>query len=280
MVLDPASRRLRRRDPALLVALQGLDGAAPPRIVAQTLAEAGVAGVSLIRLARLAGVSPPRAAALAQAEGAQFAAGMAFTPAALAQVQVQVRAVMAAQVEAQPNGTPRRRLAALLPGVGAEVLELALARLAAEGAVRLEGAAVRLPPRRADAQAQARQVAALAAQIEARLRQGGLAPPDAAVLAPTPLARRILDRLVREGRAVHTLDRVQKREVYFHPEAVADAKARLRPLLGGRGLTTGEAGAALDTTRKFSVPLLEHLDVARFTRRQGDRRTLGPGAAT
>ncbi|MGC1303568.1 MAG: SelB C-terminal domain-containing protein, partial [Caulobacteraceae bacterium] len=105
-----------------------------------------------------------------------------------------------------------------------------------------------------------------------------LNPPDVDKLAPTPLARRILEQLAKDGRAVRALDRVQKREVFFHPDAITEACARLRPLLGGQGLTTGEAGAALGISRKFSVPLLEYLDVVRFTRRQGDRRMLGPQA--
>jgi selenocysteine-specific elongation factor len=156
------------------------------------------------------------------------------------------------------------------------VLDHAVTVLAAEGAIRQDGGAVRLPPRRADAESQARQVAALAQRMIASLREAGLSPPDTDKLAPTPLARRILEQLAKDSRVVKTLDRVQKREVVFHPDAVAEAKARLRPLLGGAGLTTGEIGAALGISRKFSVPLLEYLDVVRFTRRQGDRRMLGP----
>ena len=39
-----------------------------------------------------------------------------------------------------------------------------------------------------------------------------------------------------------------------------------------------DAGAILGVSRKYSVPLLEHLDAVQFTRRVGDRRTLGAGA--
>jgi selenocysteine-specific elongation factor len=198
--------------------------------------------------------------------------------AAFASVQARIRKALAEQAETQPNGIARRRLAALIPDVGEAALEHALGLLAAEGVIRLEGGVVRLPQRRADAESQARQVAAIAQRLVEALRQGGLAPPDLETLAPTPLARRILDQLAKDGRAVRTFDRVQKREVFFHPDAVAEAQARLRPALGGQGLTTGEIGAALGMSRKFSVPLLEYLDVVRFTRRQGDRRMLGPQA--
>jgi selenocysteine-specific elongation factor len=277
-VLDPASRRLRRHDPAVLSALSELEGAAPADIAARSLRRASEAGVALSRLSQLAGVSAMRAGSLADQSGALVTADLAVMTDVLSAVQTRLRAAVAAQAEVQPNGVPRRRLAGLLPGVGEAVLALALDRALKSGDLQADGAAIRLPPRRAEADARASQAAQLAAGMLARLRDAGLTPPDVPVLAPTPLARRILEQLARDGRAVHTLDRVQKRELYFHPDAVADAKARLRPGLAPPGLTTGEVGALLGVSRKFSVPLLEYLDVIRFTRRLGNRRTLGPAA--
>ncbi|WP_174301531.1 SelB C-terminal domain-containing protein, partial [Caulobacter sp. S45] len=113
--------------------------------------------------------------------------------------------------------------------------------------------------------------------LAARLQAAGLAPPDLAELVPTPAARRALERLIKAGLAVRTFDQVQKRELVFHRDAIAEARTGLAPHLAPPGLTVGEAGAALGMTRKFSVPLLEYLDTVRFTRRLGDRRVLGPG---
>ncbi|HYZ62775.1 MAG TPA: SelB C-terminal domain-containing protein, partial [Acetobacteraceae bacterium] len=73
---------------------------------------------------------------------------------------------------------------------------------------------------------------------------------------------------------VRAHDRVQKRDVLFHRDAIAEARRRLTPLLAGSGLLVSEAGAALGISRKYSVPLLEHLDAVHFTRRAGDRRHL------
>ena len=164
-------------------------------------------------------------------------------------------------------------------GAGAEVLEEALARHAAAGRVRVEGGSVRwLHARQELARTDAE--AAAAARLADVLRRGGLQPPD----APGPDAprelRRALDRLVREQVAVRTHDRVQKREVVFHRDAVEAARRTLRPhLAAGEGLLVKEAGAILGVSRKFSVPLLEHLDAVGFTRRVGDRRVLGAAAA-
>ena len=59
----------------------------------------------------------------------------------------------------------------------------------------------------------------------------------------------------------------------FHRDAVDEAKRRLGPLLRqGPGLLVTEIGAALGISRKFTMPLIDHLDTIRFTRREGDRR--------
>ncbi|MBE7212722.1 MAG: SelB C-terminal domain-containing protein [Gluconacetobacter diazotrophicus] len=121
----------------------------------------------------------------------------------------------------------------------------------------------------ANASRDARELAALAEM----LRAGGLMPPD---LPGDPRTRRLLDALLRGGVAVRTTDRVQKRDIVFHAEAVAGARRLLAAALGngGDGMSVGEAGAALGITRKYSVPLLEHLDAIGFTVRRGDRRRL------
>ena len=43
---------------------------------------------------------------------------------------------------------------------------------------------------------------------------------------------------------------------------------------GASDVVTWAAGAALGTSRKDSVPLVEHLDTMSFTRRIADRRAL------
>ena len=79
---------------------------------------------------------------------------------------------------------------------------------------------------------------------------------------------------MKEGAVVRTTDRVQKRDLFFHPDAVDIARTRLAPLLREPGLLVKEAGEALGISRKFSVPLLEYLDTVRFTKRVADRRVL------
>ena len=274
-VVEPATLRLRRRAPDVLARLAALAEAVPAEIVVGEVARAGAAGVRLETLARLAGVAPARAAAmLADAPVVIGRGGVAMTQAAFDTVLAQIPARLAASEPTHPDGLSRDQLAALLPEAGAAVLDEAIARLVARGALLHASGSLRIR-REAREQDRAREEAALAARLAEMLRQGGLSPPDPAKLAAEPRAKRLLDRLVREGVAIRTLDRVQKREILFHREAVEAARRQLAPLLAkAPGLLTGEAGATLGISRKYSVPLLEYLDATGFTRRSGDRRML------
>ena len=275
--LDPAARRLRRHDPAVLAALAGLAAATPQGAIGLALAEAGAKGAPLSRLAALSGLGPARVAAALQAERAwTLPETLILAREAANALAEAVLATLQTQAQAQPNGMARRRLAAVLPQASPAALDGVIAALVASGRVRAEGGVVRLAPCRADELARTEREGALAAAMSRRLRTAALLPPDLAELAPTPSAKRALEQLLKSGEAVRTFDRVQKRELVFHRDAVDQARDRLRPGLTPPGLTVGEAGALLGVTRKFSVPLLEYLDTARFTRREGDRRVLGP----
>ena len=269
-VIDPAASRLRRHAPRTLARLAALADADPAGIVAAEVAAAGAAGVALQRLAQLAGVAEARAAAL-----------LPRLPAVLGRSRVvvgeseweRVLAALPGALVGRDAEVPPDRLAALLPWAGRAVLDDAVSELVRRGALLRTGGGVRLPTPNRD-RARADEEAASAARMADTLRRAGLSPPDIGVVVPDPRARRLADRLIREGVVVRAVDKVQKRELLFHQDAIELAKQRLRPLLGGAGLAAGEAGKALGISRKYSVPLLEHLDAIRFTRRIADRRVL------
>ncbi|MEJ7584854.1 MAG: selenocysteine-specific translation elongation factor [Acidimicrobiales bacterium] len=66
--------------------------------------------------------------------------------------------------------------------------------------------------------------------------------------------------------------------VWFAPVAVAEAGRRVANLLRDHptGITVAQVRQALDTSRKWAVPLLAHLDASGITRRRGDLRVAGP----
>src|SRR5207244_3081178 len=81
-----------------------------------------------------------------------------------------------------------------------------------------------------------------------------------------------LELCVAEGYLVRIVD-----DVYLH----ADVEAGMRKLIteklsGGPGLLVAEIRDLLGTTRKYAIPLCEHLDRIGLTCREGDLRVLAP----
>jgi selenocysteine-specific elongation factor len=108
-----------------------------------------------------------------------------------------------------------------------------------------------------------------------------------AALAASPFAPPDLDETARQ----HGLDHrelaalvgsgavVRRGAVAFAASAVAQAAAVVRELYTRSGpFTAAEAKAAWGTTRRYAIPLLEHLDAIGVTRFDGQRRTVPPDA--
>jgi selenocysteine-specific elongation factor len=83
-------------------------------------------------------------------------------------------------------------------------------------------------------------------------------------------AQRILGALLREGLLIRVTD-----DFVFHKDALADLLSRLaeRKAQNPR-LTVPEFKDLSGVSRKYAIPLLEYLDRARITRRDGDSRIL------
>jgi selenocysteine-specific elongation factor len=270
VVIEPDTVRRRRRDQKTLGWLERLARLPPGEIVSAETERAGAAGTNLAHLARLSALPAARVAALLKQSGAFVGReGLVVQLASLEDLIGRVRRLVAGEART------REQLAEALPGSGRAVLDEALARLFAAGAVREEHG--RIGERRVAAeQDRARAEAALRAELAETLRLGGLTPPDIEAVAER---KRALDRLIREGVVVRAPDPAQKRVVLFHRSAIEEARRRLLPLLlRPPGLLVSEVGAALGISRKYSVPLLEHLDQIRFTRRVQDRRILAEAA--
>jgi selenocysteine-specific elongation factor len=145
-----------------------------------------------------------------------------------------------------------------------------LAGLAQSGEIRLEGEAVAGADHRVvlgDAEQ------ALAERISESYRRAGLEPPELEEVVPTAERDRatpIVELLVKRGELV----RVQSRRL-FHAEALEALRAKLRAY-AVRSKTIDVAGfkELAGVTRKNAIPLLEHLDGERATRRVGDKREI------
>ena len=110
-------------------------------------------------------------------------------------------------------------------------------------------------------------------RIESAFGQAGLSVPGMReVLESSGIdatrARSLLQILFRQGRLVKVSD-----ELIFHPEALV----RLRLLLAvkkGQRFTVSEFKDWTSISRKYAIPLLEHLDREHVTRREGDQRVV------
>ncbi|MCJ2007181.1 SelB C-terminal domain-containing protein [Methylobacterium sp. J-092] len=275
-VLDPDSRRRKRHDLRVLADLAGLAGGGPAEALAIRLAQAGAAGAGLRDLARVSGTAPDRVRALLPALGAREVGERILGGPAFASLRDAILAVLAGHHRDQPmeHGLPAERIVKAL-GLAEPVAAAALRDLVATGDVAQGGALFRRA-----AFNPARNESEVARRLEAVFRQAGLNPPDEAEAIGRDVRRReALTYLVGAGTVIRAVDRVQRRAVLFHKAAVEEARAKLRTAFPGAtqpesGFLAREAGAALGISRKFSIPLLEHLDATGFTRRAGDRRVI------
>jgi selenocysteine-specific elongation factor len=128
------------------------------------------------------------------------------------------------------------------------------------GALAKAGRTVRLASHRAGvADAEVERAVALVAAAEPT-------PPTIAELRAAGVERETLDAAIRAGALVRIgPDLVLTRELV---ESAIDAVREA----GTAGITVSAIRERLGTTRKYAVPLLEHLDRTGVTRRSGDLR--------
>jgi selenocysteine-specific elongation factor len=113
-------------------------------------------------------------------------------------------------------------------------------------------------------------------EIERAFEQAGLAVPRLAEILPRlPVdpkrANKLLQLLLRERVLVKVAE-----DLVFHASAVAGLKEMLAGYKRQRGdrITVGSFKELTGISRKYAIPLLEHLDRERVTRRVGDERVI------
>ncbi len=112
-------------------------------------------------------------------------------------------------------------------------------------------------------------------KIEETYRQAGLQPPFFREVAQSlgvadTEARQILTWMLEQGLLVKV-----KEDMYFHNGVLEELKRRLLDFFEEHGeITTPQFKELTQTTRKYTIPLLEFLDTTRFTIRVGDVRRL------
>ena len=271
-ILEPVCRRKRRKASEILRRLTDLRDLPLPDLIAAEAMRETVSPASLTQLSQLTALAVPRVEEFLQPLPVVVTRkGLVLRQADLDRLTAQLLPLL----EPHSTGLSRNQLLSALPGTRAALLDEALSRLAANGDIAKRGSQF-LVPRPEEDQARARDLSQQADRIAETLRLGGLAPPNPSAVITDGLSKRAVDRLLREGVVIRAVDRKKGREILFHRDAISEARQRLAPLLEeGDGLLVTEIGAALGISRKFTMPLIDHLDTIRFTRRVGDRRIPG-----
>ena len=112
------------------------------------------------------------------------------------------------------------------------------------------------------------------AEIGALFTKAEMTPPDAAKYTD-PDDPDLVALLVASGVLVSLNNVSLNQRVLFHAKCLAQAVCHLRATFPApERFTTSQARSALTTTRKYIVPLLEHLDMQGITQRDGDTRQI------
>ncbi len=158
------------------------------------------------------------------------------------------------------------------PHTTPELIDFVEAALVLEGKLVLSGGEAALSahdPHNYLTASQDERMACLAAE----LKEAGMKPPSLETVIADTIDADLLTLLIHKGTAIRLNNVSLRQTVVFHCDAVADAARVLKANYPGKtAFTTGEARATLNTTRKFIVPLLEHLDSKGTTIRIGDTR--------
>jgi selenocysteine-specific elongation factor len=164
----------------------------------------------------------------------------------------------------------------LPPQVEVRLFNFLLTRLTEQKRIAVERDLVRLASHRVQLAGAEED---LTRRLEDLYRRGQLSPPTlkeaaAAANANPAQLQQLLQVLVNQGRLVKV-----KEDLYFHQEALARLKAELVDFLKkNKEITVLQFKDLTQTSRKFTIPLLEYFDGSRVTVRVGEARRLREGA--
>ncbi|MBV9082075.1 MAG: SelB C-terminal domain-containing protein [Acidobacteriaceae bacterium] len=167
---------------------------------------------------------------------------------------------------AQHPSAPGAPIASARLGFEPEIAAIVFENFAA---VRLDGEVISLATHKPAFSAEEAQ---LLGKIESAFRSGGLQPPTPGeVLKLIPdgkRARELLEVLVKNKKVVRLSD-----DLIFHADAISQVRNTVTAQRGRR-FSVPDFKDWMKISRKYAIPLLEHLDRARVTRREGENRVV------
>jgi selenocysteine-specific elongation factor len=277
-VLDPYASRYRRKDKTLLPRLELLKTEDIGRIVEGYIRAAGF-GIRLgvIRVKLSCGIKRLEtlvAKLVEQGRVFEPTPGLYLHGDALRDLEKRIEETLKAYQKKQRLtwGMPREELRERLGSVETTFFNWVLSRMEADGKLFIKKGAVR---------AGSGEVELSPAEEKARSLILGLLtaepfqPPSEKELAgkagvPAEAFKKVVTLLIEDGEIVRL-----EPGIVMHQTAIEEGRGRIVKYLKEHGeATASDLKGVLGTTRKFAVPLLEHLDRAGVTRRSGSMRTL------
>ncbi len=289
-VVQPVSRRYRRRDHPALDRLRRLDSSDPLNRLSAALTFLGLAPWTEGRLSALTGLAADQVeAGLTELANSGALVELPLGP----RRSVRVLSDFAADLEdrmlralgrlhaAHPrqSAIPRVHVAASLPDLASDALVAGiLDRLKHQGKVIADARTVALAghePRLSQAERRLKQ------ELAEALRSGGMSPPDVAELTASagPRSSAVPDllALLRDEQRITEISS----SLFLDADVDLELRRRVRERLAdGSSLSMAELRDLLGTTRRYAVPIGEYLDRVGLTRRQGDVRRLAEPAAS
>jgi selenocysteine-specific elongation factor len=161
-----------------------------------------------------------------------------------------------------------------LPGMPETLLTAILKGLLDENKIKAHGSVLSLSEHTA-AFSESHEM--LAERLLSLIQAANFRPPPIADMAkatetsPNEVVR-VLALLVKRKQLVRL-----EPELFFHPNVFRNAISRLRHEIAAHGsVSVGNISTVLDSSRKYVVPFLEHMDKLGVTKREGDQRVAGP----
>ncbi len=282
VILDPSWRR--RRGKALAPALAALDGDDSGAVLELWVAEAGERGATAAELAPRLGVpeaalateldalaADGRLLAVDQPRGAR---GRRFvSPQVSRRVIEKGRKVLAEffRGDRLARGMPKAQfLGQVLSSRASDLGDVYLSWLEAAKVLAVDGGRVNLPGRKVELSGEESKLSR--AVLEA-VEAGGLTPPSPGELASSLGAKpQILEGVQRYLIGRRQLVRLPS-GLILAASVIEDLRRRLEAA-GWEEFTVAQFKDHFGISRKWAIPLLEHLDSVGVTRRVGDRRQL------
>jgi len=286
LVLHVNPTRHKRRNPEVLARFKVLEQGSPEDILRLYLSEAGAAGRSRAELTALLPWDPGE---LANRLNAMTRQGqvlyydqenqrylLTVTAQELERQSLQILADYHRKFPLKPGLSKEELRRQLPPAMEVRLFNYLLGGMAQKKQIVSEKDLVRLSTHKVTL---AQDQEDVSRRLEELYRRGHFSPPtfkeatEASKIAPDKV-KQLLQVLVNQGRLIKV-----KEDLYFHQAAIEALKAALIDFLKqNREITVNQFKDLTQTSRKFSIPLLEYFDSTRTTVRVGETRRLREGA--